>query len=483
VGHRDELTDNDLKFKELCRAIWNDRVRFVKSIIGVDRIDPLQEELLRKLDAHDHVSAKAGHGTGKTTSLAWIVLHYMSTRPMCKIPCTAPSKHQLFDVLWPELSKWHNHMKKTEKGLLFARNLDWTKEKLSNLMQPEEWFAVARTATKENPEALQGFHADYILNIVDEASGVDDDIFEVLEGSYGTKETKSIWMGNPTRCEGAFYRSFGDEKKFFDNMTMSCIKSSLPPRRYIDRMAQKYGLDSNMYRVRVLGEFPEKEGDSYIPLALCVDARHRDIPLQIQYKKVFGVDVARYGDDESVIAIRQGDMFHPYHVLRNKNTMELAGFVASLANKEKPEAIFIDVIGIGAGVYDRLKELGFNVIAINVAEVPYEFPQKYKRLRDELWGKMRDWLEARRGKIWDNEDMDLSAQLSGPKYKVTSDGKIQIESKDDMKKRGIKSPDIADAHIMTFAQPISNYNTDLTNNDGVEYDMNSFEPLDRKVGY
>lgn len=475
--------DSREQLKDIIRTFWNDRVTFVKVVLGVEHIDPMQEDVLRRLDKGDNLAVKAGHGTGKTTVLSWIIIHYMCTRPNCKIPCTAPSKHQLFDVLWPELSKWHNAMKKSKYGKIFAENLKWSKEKFTNILQPEEWFAVARTATKENPDALQGFHADFILKIVDETSGVDDDIIEVLEGAYGTQETKAVWMGNPTRNEGAFYRAFTKDKSFFETLTMSCLKSTLTPKRYIERMKAKYGEDSNMYRVRVMGEFPLVDGDTYIPLSLCVDARYRDIPLQIQYKKVFGVDVARYGDDESVIAIRRGDEFLPYHVYRNKSTMELVSIIAQLAKEHKPEAIFIDVIGIGAGVYDRLKELGYPVIAVNVSEVPYGDPNKYKRLRDELWGEMRAWLELRRGRLWDNEDMDLCGQLSSPRYKITSDGKLQMESKDDLKKRGVKSPDIADAHIMCFAQPVSNYNTDLTKHDGEEYDIDAFKPLDSKAGY
>jgi hypothetical protein len=172
---------------------------------------------------------------------------------------------------------------------------------------------------------------------------------------------------------------------------------------------------------------------------------------------VFGVDVARFGDDETVIAIRQGDEFLPYHVLRNKNTMEVASYVAFLANQLKPVQVFVDTIGIGSGVYDRLEQLGFPVYSVNVSESPALDGRRFKRLRDELWGLTRDWLEMRRGKMWDNEDGDLLGQLTTPKYKILANGMVQLETKDEMRKRGLSSPNVADAHIMTFAQPISTY--------------------------
>lgn len=479
--------END--FKNAIKPYWNNRVLFDRKVIGSTTCDPQQDELLRALDTADNVVVKAGHGTGKTSGIAKIILHYICTRPMCKIPCTAPTKHQLFDVLWPELNKWYNIMKKTETGMLFARNLVWNKESFVNMLSPAEWFAVPRTASKERSEGLQGFHADYILKIIDEASGVADEVAEVLEGAYGTYETKSIWTANPTRLDGFFARSFLDSKElgFFKHLTMDCERSTLAPKRYIDRMAAKYGRNSNIFKIRVKGEFPDEAGDSYIPLAWAESAYMRDIPILPNFKRVLGVDVARNAGtgDRTCIADRQGDYFHPYHVMRTNDTMKVANYVANYANKVKAEAIFVDVIGYGAGVHDRLKELGFNTIGVNVAETKsMEFPERYSKLRDELWGKMRDWLEVGRGRIWDNEDKDLIGELSLPRMEIVN-GKVKIESKDDMKKRcpGVGSPDIADAHNITFASPMSDYNTDLTDQSDDGYNQDEWQTLDDKAGY
>lgn len=445
----------NIQLVKIIEDTWNDRVAFMKNIIGVTPTNQ-QGDGLRALDKNDHVAVKSGHGTGKSLTQSVAILHYMSTRNFPKVPCTAPSKHQLFDVLWAELSKWHRQM-----NPLFRSQFQWTKEKFFHKRHPEEWFAVARTATKENPEALQGFHADYILRVVDEASGVPDSIFEVADGAHGRLETKELMCGNPTRLDGTFYDAFNKSRASYKGLTWSCIDSPVVPIEFAPRIVAKYGMDSSAYRVRVLGEFPLTDSDSFIPFHYAESAVSRDILPQKDYPIVFGVDVARFGDDETVIALRQGDEIYKPHILRGKDTMQVAGYVAQLANRQKPIQIYIDVIGIGAGVFDRLNELGYPVVAVNVSEAPATDATKYKRLRDELWGLTRDWLETRRGRLWDNEDGDIVAQLTTPRYRFTSDGKIIIETKDEMKKRGLASPNIADAINMTLCQPIMEYSKEV----------------------
>lgn len=483
-------------FQNYVSELWNDRVRFATEVIGFERLDPMQVEFLRALDKSDHIAVKAGHGTCKTTDESIAALHYLSTRPDARIPCTAPSKHQLQDILWAEMSRQIDMMKRRPIGKIFANNLEWKKETISNKMSPATWFAAARTATKDNTDALQGFHGPYVLRIIEEASGVSDPACEVLEGATGTIETKTIFAGNPTRRTGQFFRCFNQDKEFYRTFTRSVLNVTHPllikeAKRYAARMAKKYGMDSNFYRIRVLGEFPTSDDDTYIPIHWCELARNREIFPQANYDMVYGIDVARsLGRDRSVIAKRRGDEFLPYKVYRFDDTMKLVREIASEANKDKPRSIFIDVIGVGAGVYDRLKEMGFPVIAVNSAEtISMEFPEQYMRLRDELWGKMRNWLETGRGKIWDTEDGDLIGELSTPKARITEAGKVKVESKEEVRER-LKSaggdekqgsPDIADAHIMTFALPVSNYNNDTQEDFNEENDKP--EMLDSVAGY
>lgn len=484
-------------FQQFVSEMWDDRVRFAMEVIGFERLDPMQIEFLRCLDKNDHIAIKAGHGTCKTTDLAIASLHYLSTRPDARIPCTAPSKHQLQDILWAEMSKQIDMMRRHPIGKIFANNLEWKKETITNLMSPATWFAAARTATKDNTDALQGFHGPYVLRIIEEASGVSDPACEVLEGATGTIETKTILAGNPTRRTGQFHRCFNADKEFYKTFTRSVLNITHPllkkeAHRYAARMEKKYSVDSNFYRIRVLGEFPLADDDTYIPICWCEAARDRQVFFQHNYDLVYGVDVARsLNRDRSVIARRRGDEFLQYHVMRYNDTMKIVRDVAAHADKEKPKAIFVDVIGVGGGVHDRLKQLGYPVIAVNSAEtISMEFPEKYSRLRDELWGKMRDWLEVGRGKLWDNEDNDLIGELSTPTARILEAGKIKVESKDDMRERLTKnggderqgSPDIADAHIMTFALPIADYNRDLQDDsDGAE--NNGIEVFDPIAGY
>jgi len=472
------------KVNSIVEDLWDDRVGYAKEIIGVTPTEQ-QAEGLAALDVDDCVAARSGHGVGKSCMESWLILHYMSCRPYPKIPCTAPTKHQLYDVLWSELAKWHDQMRKNSAGELFASMFQWTKERFFHKgeREKERWFAAARTANKDKPEGLQGFHADYVLKIIDESSGVDDAVHEVLDGAHGMYETKEFQAGNPTRNDGAFFDIFHKSKKLYRTFTWSCLDSPIAPRKFIEKIETRYGRDSQVWFIRVLGQHFLGEGDSFIPYHLAYEATYRDVPFDKQAPVVMAVDVARFGDDETAIAIRQGDHFLPLHVFSKKSTMETVGYVRVLAKHFHPAQIFVDVIGLGAGVYDRLEELGYPVTGVNVAEAPAQDRDQYVRLRDELWGSMRTWLETRRGKLSDNADLDLVAELTTPKFKLTSDGKIKVESKEDMKRRGKVSPNRADACLMTFAQPIWDYATKDDFFTDLYGEKDGYRPVDPDSGY
>jgi hypothetical protein len=471
---------------QIVKKLWNNRVDFVKHIILGDksRIKPTaqQIETMRALDQNDHIAVRAGHGTGKTSDLAWNIWHFLMCRPKPIVICTAPSRHQLYDVLWKEMTKWYGYMMKHSIGILFASQFEILSDSIYHKNHKLEWRAIARTATRDNPDAMQGIHAEHVMQVFEEASGIPDDIFDTLAGAHGLKETKEIRIGNPTKLNGEFYRTFHSESKFYKKLAHSCLNSPIVNPRYIERMRKKYGVESNMYRIRVLGEFPSSDADSYIPFDFAYSALNRDIDPQIGRKKVLGCDIGRGGDD-TILIPRQGDQFMKWHTLRNRDTMQTVSYIAHLASEEKFDHIFVDVIGIGAGVYDRLHEMGYPAIPVNVAESPAMNPVKYDRLRDELWGMARDWLETRRGKVWDgSEDQDLIAQWTTPKYKILTNGKIKIESKDDMKKRSVASPNIADAANLTFALPSAEYNKDIDFLEDNEYNT-AKEVLDPETGY
>lgn len=398
--------------------------------------------------ANDRVAVRSGHGVGKSAELSWLIYWWLLTRFPAKVPVTAPTTHQLEDVLWGEASKWHRAMKFD----LLKNMIEVKADRIVLKAAPNESFAVARTARKEQPEAFQGFHSENLLFLVDEASGVEDIIFEVGEGSMSTVGAKSVMMGNPTRTSGYFYNAFHKDRSKWITQKISCEDSKLVAPAYIEDMGAKYGKDSNIYRVRVLGEFPITDDDSVIPLHLCEAAIHRDVE-PTEYQAVWGVDVARFGSARTALAKRQGNkLLAKIKSWSGKDTMQVAGLIKleyeDTPSKELPVEILIDVIGIGAGVVDRCSELGLPVRGINVAET-FAVKEQYLRMRDELWFKAKEWLEARDCSMPD--DADLIGELTTPKYKITSAGKIQVESKDDMAKRGIRSPDLADAFCLTFA--------------------------------
>ena len=432
---------------EIITKLALDPVLFVESMLDC-KPEAWQKEVLESLLSDDKIAIKSGHGTGKTALLSWIILWWLCTKIPTKIACTANSAHQLNDVLWSEISKWHRNL---PDGF---RNLFEFKSDKINLIGVKDSFAVARTARREQPEALQGFHSPNMLFIADEASGIDNIIFEVAEGSLSTKGAKVILTGNPTRSSGYFYDCFHTMKHRWKTFTVSCHDSQYVNPSFIADMAKKYGEDSNVFRIRVLGEFPESNDDAIIPLHLISEATTRDIDPSTD-DVIWGLDIARHGNDRTALAKRQGNtLLEKIKTWKNKDLMETVGIVVSeyeaLPYSKRPTEILIDSIGLGAGVADRLQEMNLNcqITAVNVAELP-SMQDKYMRLRDELWFLVREWFESRDVKIIDDEE--LVAELTTPSFSFMSNGKIKVESKEQMKKKGHNSPDLADALCLTFA--------------------------------
>lgn len=409
---------------------------------------PQQEEAGKLLVEKRKVSIRSGHGTGKTAFLAWCVIWFLSCRFPCKLPCTAPTGHQLSDVLWAEIAGWLRKL--NERSPALGDQFEWTSEKVSLKSHPNESFAVARTARPERPEALQGFHSANLLFLLDEASGIPESVFQVAEGALSTDGAYVVMAGNPTREDGYFFDSHHKMRERWGTLHWDGEESPLVSKDYIADMALKYGIDSSIYQIRVKGNFATA-ADGVIPLHLCESAISRDVLPVTNAPIVWGLDVARFGDDGTALAKRQGNVqLEPIHEWYGKDLMQTVGMVKLQYDQasKKPATINVDVIGIGAGVVDRLVELGLPARGINVSESPAVVDQ-YNRLRDELWFKSREWLEARDCKLL--PDDGLIGELTTAKYSVTSNGKLKVEGKDEMKKRGIKSPDKADAWNLTFA--------------------------------
>lgn len=421
---------------------------FATEALGATPTDQ-QWEASRALVKDRRVSIRSGHGTGKSSFMAWCVMWFLVCYFPSKVPCTAPTAHQLQDILWAEIAKWHRVL--MERYPELAKEFDKSSERYYLKSHPEESFAVARTARPENPEALQGFHSENVLFAIDEASGVAEAVFQVAEGALSTDGAFVVMAANPTREDGYFYESHHKMRARWAALHWDGELSPLVSKQYIEDMRLKYGIDSPIYQVRVKGNFVTA-ADGVIPLHLCESARIRDVKPYANSPEIWGVDVGRFGDDSSSLAKRRGNT--QVEVTREwfgKDTMQTSGLIAMEYEhaRLKPQAINVDVIGIGAGVVDRLRELGLPVVGINVAESA-SVSDHYARLRDELWFEGRNWLDAKDCKLCDDDA--LIAELTTAKYSIQSNGKIKVEGKDEMKKRGIASPNRADAWLLTFAR-------------------------------
>ena len=389
-------------------------------------------------------ACKSGHGTGKTTVMAWVILWALTCFQDVKIPCTAPTAHQLRDGLWPETRKWAERLPS-----LWKESLEITDERISYRDCPG--FAVARTGRKENPEALQGFHARHLFFLCDEASGIDDVVFEVARGALSTKGASILMMANPTRTSGYFFNAFHKERDSWERFTFSCLDSPHVSPEYAREVAQTYGEDSDIYRVRVLGEFPRASDLQFIASSVVDAAADRQLGREMYEfaPVILGVDVARFGDDRSVVVKRQGLFSDVLWQGHGVDLMALSDVVMSLWSEHGADAVMIDSTGVGAGVVDRLRQLGFCPTAIDAASA--SALDNCLNKRAEMWWRMRNWLNEG-GSI--PALGDLLSDLTAPEYGYTTRGKVQIEKKSDMKKRGLHSPDLADALALTFGAPV-----------------------------
>lgn len=435
---------------------------FVREALSVEYIDPWVLEALEYLVKGNRLSIRSGHGVGKSTFLSWLNLWFLYTR-MGKICCVAPTQHQLSDVLWTETRKWHRRMPQALQD-----EFTFTSEKIAHSKNPDESFAVARTARKEHPEALQGFHHENQLVEFDEASGVDDAIFEMGRGALSTPGSKTVMAGNPTKIEGYFFQSFHKNRAAWKCMRVNVedlIKRQAPyiAPLFMEEFRNEFGRDSNVYRIRILGDFPTEEADSVIPLHLIEAATQRRVePTGLI---VWGLDVARFGEDRSALCKRWGNkVLEPIKWWHGKDNMQVAGLVTKEFNEtapeKQPEYIMVDSIGYGAGVCDRLREEGLPAKGVNTAEsaaVGGNNFGEFMRSRDELWFAARDWFEQLDCSFPD--DGFAIGELSTVHYDITSTGKLKVESKAErivrLKGRtgGFKSPDLADSFILTFKAP------------------------------
>ena len=435
-----------MDFATSIKRFRKDPKLFVQTILNAEP-DEWQSKVMQAVANGDRgVSIRSGHGVGKTSCLSWLALWWIAVHYNAKVVITAPTSAQLHDALLPEAKSW---LKQAPEG--FREMFNVRADRIELLADPERNFISARTSRAEKPDALQGVHAEHVLLIADEASGVPEQVYEAAGGSMSAHHATMVLAGNPVRSSGYFYDTFHKLAERWTTFHVSCETTARVSDEYIEECKLRYGEESNTYRVRVLGEFPRGDDDTVIPQELIVAAINRDVEPTSFGPTVWGVDVARFGADSSALCKRKGNAItESIRLWRNLDTMQLTGAIKAEYDSclEKPVEIFVDAIGLGAGVADRLREMGLPAYAINVSESP-AMGHHYLNLRAELWYKAKNWLEGRDVRL--PGDDRLKAELATVRYNYTSSGRVKIESKADLKKRGIASPDSADAFVLTFA--------------------------------
>lgn len=429
---------------------YEDRLRKLRDVIPTDGSAPDPAELDSVVR---QISAVSGHGVGKTTALAIIIIHHACMFFPQRCVCTSATEKQLFNALAAEVKAWMKKLPQPVQDLFVI-----TTERIVLKSNPDESYIAFQTSSKENTESLAGIHSQHVLLVVDEGSGVPDPVYEGASGSMSDYHALMFVTGNPVRSMGEFYESHKnpDTAHRWIRLHLDCRYSPRVSPTWIRDMADKYGEDSNAFRVRILGQFPLQDDEAFLSRDVVEAAVTRDVELVPVPIRVWGVDCARFGRDKSALVMRVGNVVEEdgIYIWGGLNTMQVVGRVANLYEALpaylRPTEINVDVIGIGAGVVDRLRELKLPVRGINVSETA-SLSGAYANLKTELWDRGKTWFMKRDCKIPNSKE--LIDELCAPSYDFASSGKLALESKKKVRKRtqGRMSPDVADAFMLTFA--------------------------------
>jgi len=441
-----------------------------------------QVQASREFVGQQFLSIRSGHGVGKSFLLALATNWYLDTHRVpgkaCRVPCTGASRDQLNDILWTAVNSIRD-----AKPEYFRDRFDINQDRLYCKESPKDWFAVLRTARREQPDALQGFHECFY--VIDEGSGVPDEVFEVAQGAMGDEGAMGFMTGNPTRLDGYFHKVFHNRTMWAtmhmpsnESMTHSTYEyrycdalgnvhkvrvKGRQTEKWVEDMKEEHGEDSATFKVRVLGEFASESKDLVVRQAWvsrALDPAKCRQP-DARRKKIMGVDVAWHGDDASAAVVRQGDQVMYAKEWRGDDPSIVALRIKQLYVEWKPDLIFVDTIGIGAGVYSILLHEGLKVRRVlSNDKAPVDSEAQCRYLRDWLYWRMRKWFRSGAVFAPDNETLvepawkQLGEECTRFSYKYSSNLKFMVESKDDLRKRGLKSPNLCDALAFTFMADI-----------------------------
>lgn len=450
---------------EWAKRIQGDPMYFINTVLKAELWEK-QRLILQSLFTHKRVAVRSCHGAGKSFVASCIVLWFLYTHVNSKVITTAPSFRQVEDILWREIHKSFTISGQYLEGQLNKTSLDIG----------ADWFALGLST--DLPDRFQGFHAVDILLIVDEAAGVKEDIFEASEGITSSAGGKVLYIGNPTNLAGSFYNAFKSNNyvqihiSAFDtpnftkfgitpedirkNIWKDKITGELPrpylitPEWVYDKFVT-WGEDNPMYQARVMGNFPQQGEDTLIPLIKIEQATLRTPTYKDGDVENTGADIARFGTDKTIFIYRKGNTAVELKEFRQMDTKATSNALINFLAFHPQSGVNIDEIGVGAGVVDNAKAdrstQGKSIQGINVG-IASQNPEMFYNLRAEIyWGLRERFIKD---DIVIPADQELMAQLANIKFKFTPRGQILIESKEDMKKRGLPSPDKADALALAF---------------------------------
>jgi len=404
------------------------------------------------------MAVSSGRGIGKSALVSWLVLWMLSTRIGGSVIVSANSESQLRSVTWAEITKWCAMLINSHWFEISATRVmpaKWLTELVERDLKKgtRYWAIEGRLWSEENPDAYAGLHnADGVMLVLDESSGIPDPIWSVAAGFFTENTPNRFWLAfsNPRRNTGYFYETFHSKREFWQTKVVDARTVEGTDKQVYQQIIDEYGPDSSQAHVEVYGEFPNAGDDQFISSLVVDDAMRRPAYKDPSAPVVIGVDPARFGADATVLAVRQGRDIVRIIRHRGDDTMTVVGHVIEAIEEFKPAMVFIDEGGLGAGIVDRLKEQRYKIKGVNFGWKSRN-PAMYGNMRAQIWGDMRDWLKS--ASI--PNDRFLKTDLISPMMKPDSKGSIFLESKKDMKARGLASPDAADAIALTFSYPVA----------------------------
>ncbi len=417
------------------------------------------ERALKGLDKR-RITVESGHGTGKSCTLSWLIIWFLFCFKDAQVPCTAPTSSQMHDVLWKELSKWIQKLKPEIKA-----KFEWTSEYLRITESPETWFARAKTAKKEAPEALAGMHGEYVMFVIDESSGVPEEVFNTAEGALTQENILVLMISNHTRLIGYFHNSHTSDARNWQRLSFNSEQSPIVDNAFVQRIVEKHGKDSDEYKIRVQGTSPNEEGmdeKGFVPLFSDHDIRFTSESPFIGNTRM-GVDPSGEGQDVTAWLARDNFKIKVLgkEIISNAKSIASKTMTWMTETNIKDEDVMLDNFGSGADVSKEmaLSDLHYNIGTVNVGQPADE--EIYLNLRAEAFFRFRAWVKAG-GTIIDTPlGRELGKEMLTIKYRRNEAGKIQIMSKQEMRKQGIASPNYADSGMLTFIKPAGRISSDV----------------------